>query len=53
MGRHYSFDDRRVGRGDGEFFKVTGIKDRPQRIAYIPATAYENQLVVSPEMVTC
>jgi hypothetical protein len=50
MGRHYSFDDRRVGKGDGEFFKVTGIKDRPQRIAYIPATAYENQLVLTPEL---
>jgi hypothetical protein len=50
MGRHYSFDDRRVGKGDGEFFKVTGVKDRPQRIAYIPATAYENQLVLSPEL---
>ena len=50
MGRHYSFDDRRVGKGDGEFFKVTGVKERPQRIAYIPATAYENQLVLTPEL---
>jgi hypothetical protein len=50
MGRHYSFDDQRVGKGDGEFFKVTGVKDRPQRIAYIPGTAYENQLVVSSEL---
>ena len=50
MGRHYSFEDRRVGKGDGEFFKVTGIKDRPQRIAYIPATAYENQLVFTQEL---
>lgn len=50
MGRHYSFDDRRVGKGDGEFFKVTGVKDRPQRIAYIPATARQDQLVFTPEL---
>jgi hypothetical protein len=50
MGRHFSFDDRRVGKGDGEFFKVTGVKDRPQRIAYMPTAAYEHQLVVSQEM---
>jgi hypothetical protein len=39
-----------VGKGDGEFFKVTGIKERPQRIAYIPATAYENQLVPTQDL---
>jgi hypothetical protein len=48
--RHYSFEDQRVGKGEGTFFKVTGIKDRPQRIAYIPAAVYENQLIVSPEL---
>jgi hypothetical protein len=50
MRRHFSFEDRRVGRGENEFFKATGIKDRPQRIAYIPAMADENQLVFSVEL---
>src|SRR5262245_11772864 len=50
MVRQFSFDDRRVGKGDGEFFKVTGIKERPQRIAYIPAAAHESQLVVSADL---
>src|SRR6516164_9316616 len=48
--RHYSFDDRRVGRGDSEFFKVTGTKDRSQRIAFIPAIAYEHNLTISPDL---
>jgi hypothetical protein len=44
MSRHYSFEDRRVGRGENAFFKVTGVKERPQRIAYIPATVTDDQL---------
>jgi hypothetical protein len=48
--RQSAFEDQRVGRGDNEFFKVTGIKNRPQRIAYIPATADESQLAFSPEL---
>jgi hypothetical protein len=48
--RHYSFEDKQVGRGEGEFFKVTGVKERPQRIAYIPAVAYQHQLDITPEL---
>jgi hypothetical protein len=48
--RHYSFEDQRVGKSEGAFFKVTGIKERPQRIAYVPAVVYEHQLVVSADL---
>jgi hypothetical protein len=51
MSRHYSFEDTRVGKGSRQFFRVTGTKDRPQRIAYIPAVAYEGHLTPTPEMV--
>jgi hypothetical protein len=44
MPRHFSFEDKRVGRGENSFFKVHGTKERPQRIAYIPAAVTEEQL---------
>jgi hypothetical protein len=50
MSRHFSMDDSRVGRGTNRFFKVSGTKDHPQRIAYIPAEATRAQLVVSDEL---
>jgi hypothetical protein len=39
-----------VGKGENSFFKVIGTKERPQRIAYIPATVTDNQLTPSTEL---
>jgi hypothetical protein len=47
MPRTSSFDDPSVGRGLGEYFKFTGTKERPQRIAYIPGEALPPELIVT------
>lgn len=50
MVRHISFDDPSVGKGKGDYFKVTGTEKHPQRIAYIPGEIHKSRLVVSPEL---
>lgn len=47
MPRTSSFDDNNVGKGGGEYFKITGTKTSPQRIAFIPGEAFEAELVVA------
>lgn len=47
MARVMSMDDASVGKGTGDFFKITGQKDRPQRVAFIPGEAFEGELVVT------
>lgn len=50
MARQLSFDDSRVGRSEGDFFKPSGTKERPQRVAFVPGEALQSELQPSAEL---
>jgi hypothetical protein len=50
MPRIASFDDNKVGKSSGDYFKLTGTKERPQVIALIPGEVFEEELKISDSL---
>jgi hypothetical protein len=48
--RYSSFGDRRIGKSENVFFKPSLPREKPHRLACIPAVAYDGQLTPTPDL---